>query len=395
MTLKEETNCIATPGFAGFVPSLKYQFGLTYGNATRHILRTDPSLKQGIVQQEIARRQTHIRASRAAKAAANAAADAASKVAADAAAGAAVASGVPVGVGVTVNVDTGVNGAGGYGTGAGDEAHEWVWKERQKYATGDDRFSFPPVPGYTGFIPRSKEHFGRPYVETTNASLDDFQNMLRCKNELPPRIRAIKAHRKPAVPTTSSAGARTTTVARSHPTPPTTAAPPTKHHPHLIPAGGGFAAGNASAATLAGETGLTDWSMHQHRSAAAKPTFAYSAASSPIDDVSPYALPQQHPQKTFISGYTGFVPRLQNHFGEPYPESVRKAIDEFTVPTVPRDPYKQPYGETYKPVKKIITTRPIPGFTGFIPGSRTCYSTTFGTRADIAYENFNARDEKG
>jgi hypothetical protein len=34
------------------------------------------------------------------------------------------------------------------------------------------------------------------------------------------------------------------------------------------------------------------------------------------DDMSPYRLPVNHPEKTFISGYTGFVPRLQNHFGE-------------------------------------------------------------------------------
>lgn len=35
-----------------------------------------------------------------------------------------------------------------------------------------------------------------------------------------------------------------------------------------------------------------------------------------LDEISPYKLPKNHPQKTFISGYTGFVPRLQNHFGE-------------------------------------------------------------------------------
>lgn len=33
-------------------------------------------------------------------------------------------------------------------------------------------------------------------------------------------------------------------------------------------------------------------------------------------DSSPYRLPESNPQKTFISGYTGYVPRLQNYFGE-------------------------------------------------------------------------------
>jgi hypothetical protein len=42
------------------------------------------------------------------------------------------------------------------------------------------------------------------------------------------------------------------------------------------------------------------------------------------DEISPYKLPANHPQKTFISGYTGFVPRLQNHFGEvPLPELIK------------------------------------------------------------------------
>ena len=103
MTLQEETKCIATPGFAGFVPSLKYQFGLTYGNATRHILRTDPSLKKGQIQQEISRKMGASKAS--------------TQVA---------------------QHDEGTSDA-------------LVWKvQRNKYATGDDRFSFPPVPGYTG-----------------------------------------------------------------------------------------------------------------------------------------------------------------------------------------------------------------------------------------------------
>jgi hypothetical protein len=104
MTLQEETKCIATPGFAGFVPSLKYQFGLTYGNATRHILRTDSSLKKGQIQQDMSRK-------RAQKA-------------------------HPAHQAPTTD------------DGPSDSL---VWKmQRNKYATGDDRFSFPPVPGYTG-----------------------------------------------------------------------------------------------------------------------------------------------------------------------------------------------------------------------------------------------------
>ena len=112
MKLQDDTACIATPGFAGFVPSMKYQFGLTYGNATRHILHTDPSLKKGSIQQDYARRV------RAAKA----------------------------GTAISSPQDSQHMHA------AGEDTDTHIWKGRNKYATGDDRFSFPPVPGYTGML---------------------------------------------------------------------------------------------------------------------------------------------------------------------------------------------------------------------------------------------------
>ncbi|KAI8830463.1 hypothetical protein BC829DRAFT_366447 [Chytridium lagenaria] len=278
MTLKEETTCIATPGFAGFVPSLKYQFGLTYGNATRHILQTDSSLKQGHIQREHATHIAELRARREARG--------------------------PIGT--------------------SDEQQEYVWKKVNKYATADDRFSFPPVPGYTGYIPRSQEHFGRPYVETTNASLADFMSMLKSKSELPARIRAIKDQQKPIISAKQVSSSSGKDKSGSNPS-----------------------TSNATVATSSST------------SSPSKPTFAYSAASSRVDDKSPYKLPQKHSEKTFISGYTGFVPRLQNHFGEPYSDSVRKAIDEFTLPNPKRDLYKEPF--KVQKVKSITKTNPIPG----------------------------------
>ena len=74
---------------------------------------------------------------------------------------------------------------------------------------------------------------------------------------------------------------------------------------------------------------------------------------------------------------------------------MRQAIEEFSTPRPARNPYtgesKMKKGKAFKKV----ATKPIPGFTGYIPGSRYCDSTTFGKAAEIAYENFNRRDEKG
>ncbi|KAI9342777.1 hypothetical protein DFJ73DRAFT_762116 [Zopfochytrium polystomum] len=330
MTLKEETTCIATPNFGGFVPALKYQFGLTYGNATRHILQTDPSLKQGRIQQEIAHRRETKRADRAA----------------------ASPSAVPHG---------------------GGSNEEYIWKRGNKYATGDDRFSFPPVPGYTGYIPRSQEHFGRPYVETTNASLADFECMLRSRCELPPRVKAIQDQGKTAI--------------ASHPRSGRGGSEGGGRVGESAPGAAGRGTKKSSAPGWAGSA------MGRVPGTSAIPTFAYSARSASIDERSPYKREPDDPERTFVSGYTGFVPRLQNHFGESYSESVRKAIDEFTTPQSTRDPYKEPYKQVK--VRAPNKTQPIPGFTGFIPGGKYGFATTFGKTTEIAYENFNNRDERG
>lgn len=100
--MKLTKDCIATPGFAGFVPSLRYQFGDTYGNSSRRILETDPTLKSGKIQKKVQEKR------------------AVSKTAPP--------------------HDTKEPEEG--------KSKEYVWRLKNKYQTGDDRFNFPPVPGY-------------------------------------------------------------------------------------------------------------------------------------------------------------------------------------------------------------------------------------------------------
>jgi hypothetical protein len=37
MPIDKDSACIATPGFSGFIPTMRYQFGMTYGNASRKL----------------------------------------------------------------------------------------------------------------------------------------------------------------------------------------------------------------------------------------------------------------------------------------------------------------------------------------------------------------------
>ncbi|KAJ3258955.1 hypothetical protein HK103_003096 [Boothiomyces macroporosus] len=278
MGIQDEPTCIATPGFAGFVPSMSSKFGMTFGNASREILKTDPSLKKGAIQTELAKKTCKADAE---------------------------------------NTDSKIP----------YKEQKYVWDRKTTYATGDDRFSFPPVPGYTGYIPRSQDHFGRPFVEATNASLKDFQRMLRSKNTLPPKVLAIQSQRRNKKESEQAAPAETKP---SH---------------------------------------ITCFDPY---------------AQSVIDELSPYRLPAGHPQKTFISGYTGF----------PYSCIVREAIEDFGQTPPPVNPYENPKRFQHREPKRL-TTDPIPGFTGFIPGAKTSYSMSFGKTAEHAYDQFNNRDPKG
>ena len=45
--------------------------------------------------------------------------------------------------------------------------------------------------------------------------------------------------------------------------------------------------------------------------------------------ISPFYMPDEHPQKHFMSGYTGFVPKAQKYLGQGYPIITRRALQDF------------------------------------------------------------------
>lgn len=45
--------------------------------------------------------------------------------------------------------------------------------------------------------------------------------------------------------------------------------------------------------------------------------------------ISPFYMPDDHPQKYFMSGYTGFVPKARKYLGQSYPIITRNALQDF------------------------------------------------------------------
>lgn len=100
---------------------------------------------------------------------------------------------------------------------------------------------------------------------------------------------------------------------------------------------------------------------------------------------SPYKLPSRHPDKFFVSGYTGFVPRSRDLLAKSFPELTHEALNihqaelenskRFGDPTRRMARAKTaPTGALY-PIKSGI----IPNYTGHIPAMKFKYGRTYGS----------------
>lgn len=98
---------------------------------------------------------------------------------------------------------------------------------------------------------------------------------------------------------------------------------------------------------------------------------------------SPFALPYGHADKYFMSGYMGFVPRLEKYFAQGYPINTKKALVEFAgdgmhlqESQVKPFTLEPPAVEKTAPIGQSViypkSTGLIPHYTGHIPGSYLC-----------------------
>lgn len=234
---KFETSALAAAGYSGFIPNIKYEIGKSYGNATGEILERDKvfQARRQRMAQEIASKQHQYD-----------------------------------------NEDSRLLHSG--------------------CANGDERFSHALVSGYTGFVPRLQEHFGKGYVKTTQEALHDFAEMLDKREQLPPKLAALYERAKQM---------------------------------QLQGGNNGSSASVNSIANAANGNRLPPIEQDEHQFS-----------------------------RSFMSGYTGYIPQLKNHFGK----SVRRTIADGDIHYHITSKLHRTNG--HSDLSSISRAIPIPGFTG-------------------------------
>ncbi|XP_030623955.1 ciliary microtubule inner protein 2B [Chanos chanos] len=253
------------PGYAGYCPQLKYHLGRTYGQLTAKLLSAP----------DVARSKKMV-------------------------------------------LHTGRFPSTESDTGTRDE----IWRSRH----GDNRQLERMIPGYTGFVPKSRNHFAKTYAETCREALSEFdrdqkRTMRQTSAELPPAV---------------------------------------NHSLDLKP-----------------QKLYTPLTATSKRATSYKPPDTWKPLRSP------YQMEDSDPHKYFISGFTGYVPKSRFLIGTSYPITTNRALIQFgremrTYPASPRPPAEDT--ESLCPVPTIYPAHRglLPSYTGHIPGYKFRYGQTFG-----------------
>ena len=92
--------------------------------------------------------------------------------------------------------------------------------------------------------------------------------------------------------------------------------------------------------------------------------------------ISPFYMPDDHPQKYYMAGYTGFVPKARKYFGRGYPNITRQALQEHSSEDKRMEQSQLEPVRVFRPqeqTKSSIGIYPrdtglVPHYTGHIPG---------------------------
>ena len=181
---------------------------------------------------------------------------------------------------------------------------------------GNQKYMPQMVPGYTGYVPKALNHFGNRYAESCHFAITKFkysQDEYHKKMEEMKKCNHLQSSTVPSTP--------------------------------LKPI-------------------------------ATKPK-AYLPMIAKHHSISPFHMPDGHPQKYLMSGYTGFVPKKQKYIGQGYPIITHHALKEHSQDCKRlEDSLKAPVALD-RPVK-VVKQVPLlykkgqgllPRYTGHIPGT--------------------------
>ena len=198
-----------------------------------------------------------------------------------------------------------------------------VYRRRTR-SWGDQKYTPQMVPGYTGYIPKGLHHFGCRYAEICHYAISSFESDQQTNDDKYKELQTLRGYQ-------SDPGSRESFTLAQNTTPLRPINP--KARPYLP---------------------------------------AYAKQHS----ISPFYMPDDHPQKYHMSGYTGFVPKARKYLGQSYPTITRYALQEQAAEGKRLDKTCNDPVKVFRPVEKVKTvvgiypkdTGLVPHFTGHIPG---------------------------
>lgn len=215
----------------------------------------------------------------------------------------------------------------------------------RSYSLGEEKFVENVIPGYAGFVPRSQNYFGSRFSDVCKHSTADLELDYRKykfnKNQLK-FVRDVQEGKIQLDP--------------QHLPPHLSLSP----RP-LVPI------------------------------AEAPPIFFHDTQEAE-ETASPYKLSNLDPNKNFMSGFTGFVPRSRDLLGAGYPVISNRGLSRFTSENNKSRHLKNqpilvqsaltppPEGRRLYPAESGM----IPRYTGHVPGERFRFDATYGTSTEDA-----------
>ncbi|XP_022326653.2 ciliary microtubule inner protein 2B-like [Crassostrea virginica] len=211
---------------------------------------------------------------------------------------------------------------------------------------GDQKLVENMVPGYTGFIPKSQHYYGNRYALNCRNAIVDFETDQQMHKDKMNELKLTAALQ----------------TGRSIPSSNTPRLPEI-HSKYLTPL-----------------------------QPIAREPQPYVSKQTVSQSLSPYYLSNEDPQKNFMSGYTGFVPRSRGQLGMSYPIITNLALNEFTDDLRSQSTQASRSVHLDRSASGMIHGKPIypvetglvPHYTGHIPGQKFRYGKTFGHSTENA-----------